>query len=704
LFTEQVKKTLILGTACSLFIILTSYLGVTNDFKNATFDLFSRYLNPDSPSDANTSSNIVIVEIDQRSLDDINREGISWPWPRQIYAPIIEYMSEARVVFVDILFTEPSSYGLEDDQIFAETIRKNSNVYLPIFLTKSYYNLTEQDYKLLKRISLKQRVTATREFRSAINPIDLVKDAIVSSGNVTIAPDSDGVYRRIPFFFKIEKYLIPHFLLNFLLNDQVVSIQNGKLYKDGKEIPMEQGKVLLNYYSKQNAFRSYSASQILKSYLDSKSSGTPIISKDSFKDKIVLIGLTAPGLFDLRPTAVSSVSSGIVIHATTLDNFYNDRFITKVPNIFLYLIIILVSFFINYFVLKSPSFLRNLSIFVLIFSVIIIFDILFFKFAIYLNFIDPVFSLILSFIVAVAYSYATEGKKRELTEKTLLQYMDKQVAEYLLNNPSLIKPGGMKKHVTIFFADISGFTTIAENTTPEQISKILIEVLNLFTDEIIENKGVIDKYIGDCVMAFWGAPIDTENDEINACQAAVASIKLLAEKNKEFEKNGLPRISFRVGIHSGEAIVGNLGSDRVFDYTVVGDSVNLASRMESLNKHFGTDILISEDTLKKTGEMFIIREIGPIEVKGKTVSTRVYELIDKKENASEKTKELVELYNKGLRYYLDKNFQGALETFTKLIKEFPGDGPSEFYIQRSRDLISTNNLTNDWKVIKFDSK
>ena len=605
---------------------------------------------------------------------------------------------------MDILFTEPSSYGLEDDQIFAEAIRKNSNVYLPIFLTKRFYQLSEQDHKLLKRVSLKQQVTATSEFRSAINPIDLVKDAIVSSGNITIAPDSDGVYRSIPFFFKIGDYFIPHFLLNFLLNDQGVSIQKGILNKDGKKIPMEQGKVLLNYYSKENAFRSFSASQILKSYLDSQSSGTPTISKDSFKDKIVLIGLTAPGLFDLRPTAVSSVSSGIVIHATTLDNFYNNRFIAKVPNIILYLIIILICFFINYFVLKSPSFLRNLSFFIVFFAIIIFTDVLLFKYYIYLNFIDPVFSLIFSFIVAVAYSYATEGKKRELTEKTLLQYMDKQVAEYLLNNPALIKPGGQKKHVTIFFADMSGFTTLAEKTSPEEISQILIDVLNLFTDEIIENKGVIDKYIGDCVMAFWGAPIDSDNDEINACQAAVASMKLLAEKNKEFEKKGLPHISFRVGIHSGEAIVGNLGSDRVFDYTVVGDSVNLASRMESLNKHFGTGILISEDTLKKTGEMFITREIGPIEVKGKTVPTGVYELIDKKENADEKSIELVELYNKGLSYYFDKNFQSASETFTKIIKEFSADGPSEFYLKRCRDLLSINSLTKDWKVIKFDSK
>ncbi|NIP39047.1 MAG: CHASE2 domain-containing protein [Candidatus Dadabacteria bacterium] len=418
----------------------------------------------------------------------------------------------------------------------------------------------------------------------------------------------------------------------------------------------------------------------------------------------MLIGLTAPGLYDLRPTTVASVSTGINIHATTLDNFYNNRFFSRVPNPLLYLIIIAICFLSIYYILQSPSLIRNLSYFVIVLTFITMLDILLFKNAIYLNHIDPAFSLILSFIVAVAYSYATEGKKRELTEKTLLQYMDKQVAEYLLNNPSLIKPGGQKKRVTVFFADIAGFTTLAEQTTPEEISRILIEVLNLFTDEIIENKGVIDKYIGDCVMAFWGAPIESENDDINACQAAVASIKLLTEKNKEFEQKGLPQISSRVGIHSGEAIVGNLGSDRVFDYTVVGDSVNLASRMESLNKFFGTKILISEDTLTRTGDIFITREIGPIEVKGKTVSTKVYELLDIKEYSSEKTTELVDIYNKALSYYNEQNFSAALQNFNEILRKYPQDGPTEFFIDRCNELISTNSLTKNWKVIKFGSK
>jgi len=703
-FNEQTKITLILGTICSILMVLISYLGVTDNFKNSTFDLFSRYLNPEIPADAGISSNVILVEIDQRSLDDINKEGINWPWPRQLYAPIIEYLSDAKAVFIDVLYTEPSSYGYEDDQLFAEAIKDSANVYMPVFLTDNYYELNDEDTTLLQKVSIKQDVRVQKEFRSAINPIDIYKESIVSAGNVTLAPDNDGIYRRMSFFFKVGDYIIPHFLLNFLIKDGVVSVDKGRLLSNGKVVPQDKGLVILNYYSKEQAFESFSASYIIKSYLDSKNSQRPAISKDFFKDKIVLIGLTAPGLYDLRPTSVASISTGINIHATTLDNFYNNRFINKVPDIVVYLLILAICFFSIYYIFQSPSFLRNLSYFVIVFLVINISDVLLFNNHIYLNFIDPVFSLIVSFIVAVAYSYATEGKMRELTEKTLLQYMDKQVASYLLNNPSLIKPGGMKKRVTIFFADIAGFTTLAENTTPEEISRILIDVLNLFTDEIIEKRGVIDKYIGDCVMAFWGAPIESDNDEINACMAAVASIKLLEQKNREFESQGLPKISFRVGIHSGEAIVGNLGSDRVFDYTVVGDSVNLASRMESLNKFFSTKILISAETLSRTKDVFLTREIGPIEVKGKSIPTVVYELLDVNEKADENTRKLVDDYNMALNFYNNAEFTQAKDKFDEISVKYGTDGPSDFLNNRCIELIGKNDLTKDWKVIKFDSK
>ena len=335
---------------------------------------------------------------------------------------------------------------------------------------------------------------------------------------------------------------------------------------------------------------------------------------------------------------------------------------------------------------------------------ILIFTGLLFKISVYFDVIAPLFSLILAFTIVVAYSYATEGKQRVLIERTLLQYMDKKIAGYLLDNPSLIKPGGLKKRVTVFFVDIVGFTSIAEKTSPEEISKMLHEVLNSLTEDIIDNNGVIDKYIGDCVMAFWGAPLDSERDELNACLAGLKSMQSIENVNEEFIAKNLPEISIRIGIHSGEALAGNLGSDRIFNYTVIGDTVNIASRIESINRFFGTNIIISEDTLIQTENLLFTRELGMIEVKGKTIPLRIYELIGVEENIGEDKRDLVRQFDRGVRCFKDKKWEEALEIFNNLHINYPKDGPSEFYKKRCEYLISNEDLTEDWNVIKFIEK
>jgi adenylate cyclase len=391
---------------------------------------------------------------------------------------------------------------------------------------------------------------------------------------------------------------------------------------------------MLRYYRGDHPFRVYSAAQILKSYLDSNASAIPAIQKDFFKAKIVILGLTAAGLYDLKPTSISSISTGVLINATTLANIINRDFMRPVNGIFVIILMLLICFFISYSVLRHHSLLINLSLCFISLSIILIILAALFKEAMYMNVTSPVTALIMSFIISVAYSYATEGKQRLLLKRTLLQYMDKRIADYLLENPSLIKPGGKNKRLTVFFGDIAGFTSISEKAPAEKIATMLHRVLNSLTEVIIRNNGVIDKYIGDCVMAFWGAPLETEKDEINACFAAIQCIDSLSEVNNSFREEGFPEIAIRIGIHSGDAIAGNIGSDRLFHYTAIGDTVNLASRLESVNKFFKTRIIISEDTIKETDNHFFTRELGIIEVKGKTLPIKIFELIADKENIS----------------------------------------------------------------------
>jgi adenylate cyclase len=680
----------------SLLIFLSNALGT---FELKAYDLFSRYLNP-----ARSSDNIVIIQIDQPSIDALSKEDITWPWPRQIYAPIIGYLSGADAIFMDVLFTEPSSYGQEDDVILGEAIKNASNVYLPFFLTQQEKTMTSEDEEFIKRISIRDKLYPTLTFNSAVTPIDVLKSSIKGSGNVAIFPDEDGVYRKIPLVFGLKQYVIPNLIFGYLIEKGMVKIIRNNIFIQETQMPLIDGRLLIRYSKEKNPFTVFSAVDILGSYRDVSASKNPTIQKDFFKGKIVFIGLTAAGLYDLKPTPVSSISTGVFIQAAALANIINKDFIRPVSSIVVIVLMSFICFFISYFVLRSYSLYINLSVFSLSLFIVILVLAVLFKEAIYINIISPVVSLMMSFIIAVAYSYAVEGRERLFLSRTFSQYMDTKVADYLLRNPNLIKPGGQMKRVAIFFADIAGFTSISEKISADRVATMLHRVLNSLTEVIIKGNGVIDKYIGDCIMAFWGAPIDTDRDEINACYSAIECLDALDEINKEFKTEGFPEIGIRIGIHSGDAIAGNIGSDRLFHYTVIGDAVNLASRLESVNKFFKTRIIISEDTLKKTGVVFFVRELGFIEVKGKTVPVKIFELLSEREKIHPDKKQMVALFNAAMGYYMEMRWHEAIKIFNTILEDHPHDWPSELYKKRCEVLLSNPPLTDDWNVIKMTDK
>jgi len=677
-------------------------------FELKAYDLFSRYLNPQGPSE-----DIFLVQVDQPSLDALSREGITWPWPRQMYAPIIEYLSEADAVFIDILYTEPSSYGQEDDLIFAEAVKKASNVYLPVFLSGREKPWAAEEEEFIRSIAIPEGIPAVSGFYSAVTPIDVLKTSLRGSGNVVIPPDEDGVYRKVPLAFQLQRkradepsepYTIPHFVLGYLLRKGAVKLVQNALYVDDAPIPLKEGKLLLRYYRDPHPFPAFSAIDLLNSYNASQTSIPPPIKKDLFKGKVVFIGLTAAGLFDLKATATSSISTGVLVHATTLENMVHRSFIKPVGGAFVIAFMLAICLFISYSILKRHSLYINLSLFLISLVLVLLIPAFLFKEARYMEIIPPVTSLIVSFILSVAYSYATEGKERLFLKRTFSQYMDKKVADYLLQNPSLIKPGGQRRRVTVFFADIAGFTSISEITSAEEVATMLHTVLDALTEVIIRNHGVIDKYIGDCIMAFWGAPVETDQDEINAGRAAIQCMEVLGEINKSFRGRGRPEIGIRVGIHSGDAIAGNIGSDRLFHYTVIGDTVNLASRLESANKFFKTKIMVSEDTFRRTDNTFFARELGTIAVKGKTMPIKIFELLGEEENIPPDKRRKVMDFHRGMAFFKDQKWPEAIKIFDQILQENPQDGPSEYYKKRCEDLLSNFPLTEDWIVIRMTEK
>lgn len=699
-FAGKIRKVILLAAlsfVLSSSLYLPEFLSL---FEFKAFDLFSKYLNPDTPPE-----DIVLIQIDQQTIDALSSQSsLNWPWPRQVYAPLIEYLAEADAVFLDLLFTEPSSYGMRDDALMAEALRKASNVYLPVFLTENQKEMKPEDIEFLKSISPGRGPAHAVRFPFAIAPVSPQKEAAAGAGNVSIPPDRDGVYRKVPLVFQAGEIVVPHFVLSSLFSNGLVASRDGNLYVRDNPIPLLDGKwMYLRYYPRDNAFTTYSALHVFDAYNQSASGGRPKLQREYFRGKKVFIGLTAPGLYDLRPTPVSSISTGIQIHATTYDTITKGNFIQPVGKTPVMVFMACIILGITFTVLRYYSVTVNLLVFLLLLAVALAVPAILFRNGYYLHIIPPALSLIISFIISAAYSYATEGKERRFVRRTFAQYMDETIVAHVLKNPALIRPGGTRRYITAFFADIAGFTSMAEKMAPEEAAKILHAVINSFTEVIIRHHGVIDKYIGDAIMAFWGAPLDTERDEVNACRSALDCIRALDTINESFRKEGLSEVSVRIGIHSGHAIAGNLGSDRLFDYTVIGDTVNLTSRLEAVNKIFGTKIIITGETLKKTDSIFFTRELALIEVKGKHIPVRIFELICERESTSGETKRTVSAFNRGLALYYEGNFPGALRVFDEALQENPSDGPAFFYRRRCEHHIAAPPA-DDWKVIRLTEK
>ncbi len=666
------RDTFVLLVISFVFSVSLFLSGSLKNFEFKVYDLLSRNLNP-----ARKSDNICLIYVDQFSIDELSKHGITWPWPRQVYAPVMEFLSEADAVFMDILFTESSSYGIEDDKIFAESIKKAGNVYLPFAISKK---------------------------KSFIFPIDELKNNAQGLGNVSILPDEDGIYRKVPLFFTVENLTVPNFVMSYFIKNNLVQIKNNSFLIAGKIIPLHEGNLLLKYSKNKNPFIQFSFVELLDAAIKDSTGKNSNIKKSFFKGKTVFIGLSAAGLFDLKPTPVSSKTPGVFIHATAFENLINKDFIKVTPDFFVFIMILIITIFIPYAFLRQYSLKINMLVFVFSGLFLIFLELILFKSSIYLQFLPSFVCLIFSSIISLLYSYAVEGKERSFIKRTFTQYMDKRIVDYLLNNPEFITPGGQKKIVTVFFADIAGFTTISEKLSPENTALMLHKVLNSLTEVIIKNSGIVDKYIGDCIMAFWGAPLKTDSDEVNACRAAIKCIESLKEINKEFSEKGLPFIKIRIGIHTGDAIVGNIGSDRLFNYTVIGDTVNIASRLESVNKLFNTNIIISKETYSRVSDNFIARELGVITVKGKTRPLTIFEILSEKDDINPEKISLVKRFNTGYSFFKEKKWTEAKDIFHSILNDFPEDGPSRFYLKKTEEFVSGKQLTEDWVIVKMEEK
>ena len=651
--------------------------------------------------DIKQRSKVVIVGITDQSAGMI---PTPFPYPRDYYTKMIRnlFAAGARAIGIDIIMDEPSKDPAADSSL-ARTLRKYKHV---VLAARNDVDVSGR-YKILKSADFYHNVFMKDD--SAI-------------GVVLVENDPDGVYRRyMPFnAFQTgpDNYkIIPSFgfavLSQYLgLDDTIAALHKDYFQLGQLKIPKyDETSLLINYSGPSGQFPTYDVWQVLDDssfttsfeketgvevddYYDLKNSGV-------FKDKVVLIGAVYPESNDLKPipyrrnssTLTGNLAYGIEIHASAIETVLDGKYLVPTGPWFDFFEMLLGALLISLtsFIFKSAKHSRMfLVIFVplLVTGVVIVASfwgafVLFAGRGIVLKIVYPVLAYAFSYVSTVVFQLASERRQKTVIRSLFNRYVDPSVVNELVENPELVRLGGERKEMSVLFSDIANFTTVSESLAPEDLVAHLNEYLTSMTEVVFKLSGTLDKYIGDAIIAFWGAPLELKEHALRTCQAAIEMTRRLKELHGKWSEEKKPILNFRIGINSGEMIVGNVGGRERFDYTVIGDNVNLASRLESANKMYHTQIMMSEYTYEFVKEIVYARELDLIIVKGKTRPVRIFQLIsDNRESVSEEKKKVVGLYLNGLREYRRRNWSEAVEHFASALAIDPDDYPSEMYLER----------------------
>jgi len=645
-------------------------------FEAKVYDQKLRLFSPAAPAA------IVLAKIDQGSIDFYSRHaGISWPWPRSLYARAIDYLAAAgaKAVALDMVFSEPSMYGGEDEWLSA-SMAKAGRVFLPLIFLKS-----EGKAEGLERLALKSPPRLSRlpaREGGVQQPVPLLQRAMHGGGNAQADPERDHVYRRIRHFVSRGGRVYPSFSLALaLFADPSLDLQKIPFAADGG--------LNLKFY-RPGSFRVLAISELIQSQVKRLAGQQPYVPASELKGKIVVIGATATGLLDNRATPVNASGTGFELHATALANLLRRDFIRPADPRLQWLLLLLAMALLNLFLPRIRALhwqlLASLGAIVLALAG----NLLLFRWGVDLDFIPVLLGLAACSGTDAYDRYQRVRREKKFIEKAFKGYMSDSLLAEIMKNPLALKLGGEKKLVTIFFSDLAGFTSLSEKLPPEEVVHILNRYLERMTTTIMECGGYIDKYEGDAVMAFWGAPLVSERQAAQSMRAALLCQAELETLNADFAAGGLPRLGMRIGINSGEVIVGNVGSPSKLGYTVIGDAVNLASRLEGINKQYGTKIICGAMAGDMAGKDVLLRRLDRVRVKGKQVPEEIFEVVAEKEGAAAGAPERLTRFEKGLQLYFNGDFPAASAIFAGL----PEDPPSRVFARRCRHLLE--NPPADW--------
>ena len=589
---------------------------------------------------------ITIVDIGEK---DIAKYG-QWPWPRHIMAMLHAKLGDAGAVVINynILFAEPDRMGstqylnsfpmsdetrellqkklVDTDKVFAMVIKESGNTILMMSVKNNIDNVLPSTTQIIKKGNVEQWLW---NYAGIVPPLTKLTVGVAGSGVNVTAPEPDSVVRKMPILITVGNKIYPSMLIenvrviNKSSRIKVIAKEHGIdeiLVKKNAGIPVNHNAEMYINYADPKKYNHVSADYVLSSEFDA----------NTVKGKIVVVGLDAAGLSVLKYTPFG-LTTDQEITAQALDTLLTGKYLTRLPQADTYEIL-----FMGLLGLLMIILIPRVSV---LFSVPLLVFVLggisYASFMAYTNkgwLIDPSFAVLYIFLIwshSTYNNFATQSRLRKQIKKQFEHYLAPEMVKKLQKDPSLLKLGGETRNMTFMFSDIRGFTPISEKfkSNPAGLTKLINRFLTSMTNVIIKNGGTIDKFMGDCIMAFWNAPLDNDKHRQLAVKSAIEMQIELALLNVQLVAGGFPRINIGIGINTGEALVGNMGSDQRFDYSVIGDPVNLASRLESSSKTLGKTLIISENTMKGIEHIFPFEYIDSITVKGKTEPIKVYTVV-----------------------------------------------------------------------------
>ena len=655
-----------LGLVAAIVTLFLSWADALAEAELSTYDWRVRAaVRPES-----VRSDIVLVQLNDLTIRELAPIVGRWPWPRVVTAWVIDFLNRgpARVIAVDFGFWEPdrtrgiaigdqSWTGAESDAALAESLRRSrASVLLADATVEEQAGETDAAdpaswASASRPFPLDSRIT---ERKRILPPFEPVLGAVTLLGHNFLPFDIDGVARRLPPFIRQGHRFMPSLGVGAALLAE--GVEPGDVRMDGdaivfgrRRMPLaplrlraiddprryrEQLTTLINYQAPplladgRRPYPSYEVRELLASEEEIRSGLTPQLDPAVFKDKIVFVGMASSGLVDAFTTPFGADKGnmpGIQLHATMADNLLSDRFIRPASDgvriwsvIAAGLLVGLLSAFLPFTAAAAGTLLAV--------SGYTWYSLQAFRGGTWLNMVQPLMTMATALFAGTTYQYFVEGREKRLVKGLFGRYVSRDVYKQLIENPGMAELGGKRREMTVLFSDIRGFTTVTESGEPEALVAQLNEYFSKMVEVVFRHQGTVDKFVGDMVMALFGAPVDDPAHAEHAVAAAVDMVDELGKLNARWLSEGRAALDIGIGVNSGEMIAGNIGSSSIMSYTVIGDNVNLGARLESLNKEYGTRIIISDATRSRLRQPYTTRPLGDVIVKGKTRPVAIYEL------------------------------------------------------------------------------